>query len=84
MIDEVLVVLVRAMVERFESKGVVDIPVEYRQQSKSKRVSVVWYIAKTMNTKLNSKYRRYFHASRQTGLVARQWLRIVRHVPGCT
>jgi len=27
-------VLVRAMVERFESKGVGDIPVEYRQQSK--------------------------------------------------
>jgi len=31
MIDEVLV---RAMVEWFESKGVGDIPVEYRQQSK--------------------------------------------------
>jgi len=60
MIDEVLVVLVRAMVERFESKGVVDIPVEYRQQSKSKRVSVVWYIAKNNEYKLNSKYR-YFH-----------------------
>ena len=38
---EGLVVLVRAMVERFESKGG-DIPVEYRQESK--KSSVVWGI----------------------------------------
>jgi len=85
MIDVVVLeglrVVVRAMVEWFESKGVGDIPVEYRQQSQSKKgFSSFGILRKTMNTKLNSKYR-YFH---DTGTGDTVWLPVASHRLTCT
>ena len=79
MIDAVVLeglrVLVRAMVERFESKGEIFLW-NIGNKVKGKIFSSLGYIAKTMNTKLSSKYRKYFHHDWQ--------LRIDRPNGSCT
>jgi len=57
-------VLVRAMVERFESKGEIFL---WNRGNKSKRVSVVWYIAKTMNTQTEFEVQEY------TSMASHRW-----------
>ena len=43
----------------------------WNKGNKNKRVSVVWYIAKNNEYKLNSKYRRYFHGTGINNTVAK-------------